>query len=51
MTGILDMSGEDDAKINFNKPNKEAIILRWASTSTVALVTAMTGPGQRGRTV
>ena len=32
MTGILDMSGEDDAEINFNKQNKEAINLRWAST-------------------
>ena len=51
MTGILDMSWEDDAEIKSNEQNNLAINLRWASTSTVAVVTATTGPGQRGRTV
>ena len=51
MTGILDMSWEDDVEIKSNEQNNLAINLRWASTSTVAVVTATTGPGQRGRTV
>ena len=51
MTGILDMSWEDDAEIKSNEQNNLAINLRWASTSTVAVVTATTGPGQRGGTV
>ncbi len=40
------MSWEDDAKI-YSSDNI-TISLRWVSTGTVAVVTATTGPGQRG---